>query len=121
MSAPNAGPCDTPAEVRDIESNQRGGLRGSRYQRIRALVCGALSLGLFIATDARQISAQPDQLSAEPAYAIAMHGAPALPANFGHMPYANPDAPKGGRLVQGLLGSFDSLNPLIVRGAAVQH
>lgn len=50
-----------------------------------------------------------------------MHGAPALPATFSHMPYANPDAPKGGRLVQGLLGSFDSLNPMIVRGLAVQQ
>ena len=50
-----------------------------------------------------------------------MHGAPALPADFPHMPYANPDAPKGGRLVQGLLGTFDSLNPLIVRGLAVQQ
>ena len=50
-----------------------------------------------------------------------MHGAPRLPADFAHMPYANPDAPKGGRLVQGLLGTFDSLNPLIVRGLAVQQ
>jgi peptide/nickel transport system substrate-binding protein len=54
-------------------------------------------------------------------HAIAMHGAPALPADFTHMPYTNPDAPKGGRLVQGLLGSFDSLNPLIVSGVAVQQ
>ncbi|HXQ06740.1 MAG TPA: extracellular solute-binding protein [Bradyrhizobium sp.] len=50
-----------------------------------------------------------------------MHGAPALPADFTHLPYANPDAPKGGRLVQGVLGTFDSLNPLIVRGVAVQQ
>ena len=50
-----------------------------------------------------------------------MHGAPALPADFTHMPYANPDAPKGGRLAWGLLGTFDSLNPLIVRGLAVQQ
>jgi peptide/nickel transport system substrate-binding protein len=50
-----------------------------------------------------------------------MHGAPALRADYSHMPYANPDAPKGGRLVQGLLGTFDSLNPLIVRGLAVQQ
>jgi peptide/nickel transport system substrate-binding protein len=59
--------------------------------------------------------------AAQPRYAIAMHGAPALPADFSHMPYVNPDAPKGGRLVQGLLGTFDSLNPLIVRGLAVQQ
>jgi peptide/nickel transport system substrate-binding protein len=59
--------------------------------------------------------------AAQPSYAIAMHGAPALPADFSHMPYVNPDAPKGGRLVQGLLGTFDSLNPLIVKGLAVQQ
>ena len=50
-----------------------------------------------------------------------MHGKPALPADFSHMPYANPDAPKGGRLVQSVLGAFDSLNPLIVKGLAVQQ
>jgi peptide/nickel transport system substrate-binding protein len=54
-------------------------------------------------------------------YAIAMHGAPALSADFNQMPYANPGAPKGGRLVWGALGTFDSLNPLIVRGLAVQQ
>src|SRR4051794_24851778 len=58
---------------------------------------------------------------AEPAPSIAMHGRPALVADFHYMPYANPDAPKGGRLVQGLLGTFDSLNPLIVKGLAVQQ
>jgi peptide/nickel transport system substrate-binding protein len=59
--------------------------------------------------------------SAAESFAIAMHGAPALPADFAHMPYANPDAPKGGRLVQGILGTFDSLNPLIVKGIAIQQ
>jgi peptide/nickel transport system substrate-binding protein len=56
-----------------------------------------------------------------PTHGIAMHGEPALPAGFAHMPYANPDAPKGGRIVHGLLGTFDSLNPFIVRGIAVQQ
>jgi peptide/nickel transport system substrate-binding protein len=60
-----------------------------------------------------------DRALAGESYAIAMHGAPALPANYGQMPYANPDAPKGGRLVEGILGSFDSLNPLIVKGLAI--
>lgn len=55
------------------------------------------------------------------AFGIAMHGAPALAADFKNMPYANPDAPKGGRLVWGLPGTFDSLNPLIVRGLALQQ
>ena len=50
-----------------------------------------------------------------------MHGKPALAAGFSHMPYTNPDAPKGGRLTWGVLGTFDSLNPLIVKGIAVQQ
>ena len=57
---------------------------------------------------------------AEEAHAIAMHGKPAMAADFTHMPYANPDAPKGGRLTWGILGTFDSLNPFIVKGLAVQ-
>jgi len=63
----------------------------------------------------------PPRAQASDSTAIAMHGAPALPADFSHMPYANPNAPKGGRLVWGVLGTFDSLNPLIVRGLAVQQ
>ena len=59
-------------------------------------------------------------LAGEPRHGIAMHGEPALPAGFRHLPYANPAAPKGGRLVQGVLGTFDSLNPLIARGLFAQ-
>jgi peptide/nickel transport system substrate-binding protein len=54
-------------------------------------------------------------------HAIAMHGAPAVPADFSHLPYFNPDPPKGGRLTWGILGTFDSLNPMIVRGIPVQQ
>jgi peptide/nickel transport system substrate-binding protein len=60
------------------------------------------------------------QARASEDHAIAMHGAPALPADFTHFGYANPAAPKGGRLVQGVLGSFDSLNPFIVKGLPPQ-
>src|SRR6201992_4003304 len=58
---------------------------------------------------------------AQESHAIAMHGAPAVGADFTHLPYFNPDAPKGGRLVWGLLGTFDSLNSMIVRGIPVQQ
>src|ERR1700730_7131958 len=96
--------------VTNIETNWHASLRVSRWRRLRA-VAGAI-IGIWLA---------PDPCHAGDNYAIAMHGAPALPADFTHMPYANPDAPKGGRLVQGILGTFDSLNPLIVRGVAVQQ
>jgi len=52
---------------------------------------------------------------AEPVHAIAMHGEPALPADFSHLPYANPDAPKGGKVTYGVVGTFDSVRPFIVR------
>jgi peptide/nickel transport system substrate-binding protein len=55
--------------------------------------------------------------SAETSHGIAMYGAPALPAEFEHLPYANPDAPTGGRMVMGEAGSFDSLNPFIRKGS----
>jgi peptide/nickel transport system substrate-binding protein len=47
-----------------------------------------------------------------------MHGEPALPADFANLPYADPDAPKGGRITYGYVGTFDSLNPFILKGNA---
>ena len=54
--------------------------------------------------------------SAESPHGIAMYGPPALPHDFVSLPYANPDAPKGGRVVFGNLGGFDSLNPFSWKG-----
>jgi peptide/nickel transport system substrate-binding protein len=54
--------------------------------------------------------------AAEPQHGIAMYGEPALPPDFVSLPYVNPDAPKGGKLVLGESGGFDSLNPFIVKG-----
>lgn len=62
------------------------------------------------------ILAQPALAAPRPA--IAMYGEPALPADFSHLPYANPDAPKGGQMVFGEAGTFDSLNPFITKGNA---
>ncbi len=54
----------------------------------------------------------------EPRHAIAMAGDPALPPDFVSLPQVNPDAPKGGRIVFAQPGSFDSLNPYILKGRA---
>ena len=56
--------------------------------------------------------------AAEPAHGVAMHGDPAYPADFTHFAYVDPDAPKGGNLVMAAIGSFDSLNPYILKGNA---
>ncbi|PYE86850.1 extracellular solute-binding protein [Phyllobacterium leguminum] len=52
---------------------------------------------------------------AQPAHGIAMHGEPALPADYSHFPYADPDAPKGGAIHYGVIGTFDSLNPFVLQ------
>lgn len=57
--------------------------------------------------------------TAGPRHGIAMHGEPKYPPSFTHFDYVNPDAPKGGSVVFGQQGSFDSLNPLIVKGNAI--
>ncbi len=49
-------------------------------------------------------------------HAIAVLGTPALPPDFPHFPYVNPNAPKGGEVTFGQTGSFDGFNPFILRG-----
>ncbi len=52
---------------------------------------------------------------AAPLHGIAMHGDPALPADYKHFSYVNPDVKKGGRISYGVVGTFDSLNPFILK------
>ena len=49
-------------------------------------------------------------------HGIAMHGDLKYPPGFRHFDYVNPDAPKGGVLRQGVVGTFDTLNPHVVKG-----
>ncbi len=58
----------------------------------------------------------PFSAQAAPQAALAMAGEPLYPPDFSHFDYVNPDAPKGGALKLGAVGTFDSLNPFIVRG-----
>jgi len=78
------------------------------------MICSPIRLAFAFALIAWAPGAS-GQSVAGPAPAIAMHGEPALPRDFSHLPYANPDAPKGGRLDLAYLGAFDSLNPYNVK------
>ena len=49
-------------------------------------------------------------------HAISMYGTPKYPADFTHFDYANPAAPKGGKVVFSAYGSFNSLHPFIWKG-----
>jgi peptide/nickel transport system substrate-binding protein len=87
---------------------------GSIYSHTRSPLKAPISL-LVLA-----LLLLPGQGHAEPASGLAMHGEPREPANFTHFPYVNPDAPKGGRLTLAKRGTFDSLNPLIVKGVSAE-
>lgn len=52
-----------------------------------------------------------------PTHAFATWGEPKYGPDFKHFDYVNPNAPKGGTVRLGAMGSFDSLNPFILKGA----
>ena len=72
---------------------------------------GLLTLAFGLA-----LAASP--LAAEPRHGLAMHGEPLHGPDFEHFSYANPQAPQGGNLRLAAIGSFDSLNPLIIKGVS---
>lgn len=81
----------------------------------RAFICALVVLIELVLRPIADVQAAP---ASAPRHGIAMHGAPALPRDFTHLPYANPNAPQGGRLTLGQQGTFDSLNPFLPRGVA---
>ncbi|MBD9372271.1 ABC transporter substrate-binding protein [Rhizobium sp. ARZ01] len=44
-----------------------------------------------------------------------MHGEPALLPGYKHFPYVNPNVKKGGKITYGVVGTFDNLNPFILK------
>lgn len=74
---------------------------------------GRVLVWLIAAISLPAFSLQPAM--SEPKHAIAMQGEPALPADYQHFDYVNPDAPKGGNITYCVVGSFDNLNPFILK------
>ncbi|MFT4096272.1 MAG: extracellular solute-binding protein [Rhodoblastus sp.] len=79
------------------------------------------AIGAFAAAPVLLAQSSHAQEASRVSHGIAMHGAPALPADFRHFPYVNPNARKGGRLSVAFQGTFDGLNPYNLRaGSAAQ-
>jgi microcin C transport system substrate-binding protein len=56
---------------------------------------------------------------AAPSHGLSLFGDPLkYPPDFKHFDYVNPDAPKGGSVRFGDIGTFDNLNPFILRGVS---
>jgi microcin C transport system substrate-binding protein len=52
------------------------------------------------------------------AHGISTLGTLKYPADFSHLDYVNPDAPKGGEMSMAAVGTFDSMNPYSVKGVS---
>ncbi len=63
--------------------------------------------------------ARADDAKVTVAHGISTFGSLQLPADFKHLPYVNPEAPKGGEISQWAPGTFDSVNPYTIKGASV--
>lgn len=53
-----------------------------------------------------------------PTHGLSMYGDLKYPPDFKHFDYVNPNAPKGGLLRLSDIGTFDSLNPFILKGVS---
>ncbi len=82
-----------------------------RARRLNFFPKIAAALTFALAVQGLPVAAQ------ESTHGIAMYGEPALPPDFVSLPYANPNAPKGGTVAFANTGSFDSLNPFIEKGS----
>jgi peptide/nickel transport system substrate-binding protein len=90
---------------------------GSIYSHTRSPLKALISVAVV---GILALFALAGETHSEPRPGIAMHGEPQAPQGFAAFPYVNPEAPKGGRLTLAMRGSFDSLNPLIVKGVSAE-
>ncbi len=72
----------------------------------------------YLVATAALVAAPVLAQGAEPAHGLSKYGDLKYPADFTHFDYVNPDAIKGGQAKQASLGTYDNLNPFILKGVA---
>ena len=65
---------------------------------------------------AMAVATMPAEAETTTSWSMAEFGEPLYKDGIEHWPYVNPDAPKGGSIVLGAFGTFDSLNSYILKG-----
>ncbi len=75
-------------------------------------------LGLAVGVVAPGLASAQDKPRTIVSHGIAIHGEPGYAADTPHFPFVDPKAPKGGSVRLGARGTFDSLNPFILKGVA---
>src|SRR5579884_1789558 len=84
-------------------------MRHHYMKKTAVLLCGAWLLASGMAWAAENVPAKKN-------YGLTLYGDLKYPADFTHFEYADPDAPKGGTVKLAETGTFDNLNPFILKG-----
>ena len=85
------------------------------FHSILIYICFLL-ISAYLPISAHAENADKANTAKEPQYGVAMHDAPELKSAQQHLPYVNPDAPKGGQVKQAAIGTYDNLNPFNIKG-----
>src|SRR2546426_3588183 len=79
------------------------------------LITAAVTIVLLLAfVPVNAVRAAGDKVTV--GHGFSMYGDLKYGPGFGHFDYANPAAPKGGSVKLAALGTFDTLNPFILKG-----
>lgn len=87
----------------------------SRVGRKRSATVWRVILAVLLCLPVMHVACAAEQIIHR-GHAIAMYGEPKYGPDFKHFDYVNPDAPVGGTLRLGAVGTFDSFNPYTIRG-----
>lgn len=104
----------------DNSTHPAPGMLIDRNTRQQHLLLCAMVLFMAIAGLMANVAQASDKQAASAditrSWSMAEFGTPLYDENMQHWPYVNPDAPKGGSVVLGAFGTFDSLNSYILKG-----
>ena len=85
-------------------------------RRFRIALATSLTLAGLLGASMAVAQSEPSR-----SHGIAMHGDLKYPPGFAHFDYVNPNAVKGGTVRYSALGTFDSLNPFVLRSVAAAN
>lgn len=85
-------------------------------RRFRIALATSLTLASLLGASAAGAQQGAPAGQSTVSHGVAIHGDLKYPPGFKHFDYVNPNAPKGGSVRLAWFGTYDSLNPFILRG-----
>ncbi len=102
--------------TREIALDRRGPRGAPRVGELMHKITGMTKLSTCFLLALSLLAADSASAASTVAHAIALHGEPKYRPGFEQFDYVNPNAPKGGQVRLSAIGTFDNLNPFILKG-----